>query len=54
MFNNISNTPSPTAEQTAKFITLMFLIDWLRTNPNYQNYVPIPAESVSPEIMQRQ
>jgi pimeloyl-ACP methyl ester carboxylesterase len=27
---------------------------WFKANPNYLNYFPIPRESVSPEIAQRQ
>ena len=54
MFNNISNTLTPKPEQKAKFITLMFPSEWLKANPNYEQYVPIPAESVTLEIMQRQ
>ena len=50
----ISNTPSPNPVQIAKFITLMFPAEWLKANPNYEHYVPIPEESVTREVMQRQ
>ena len=50
----LRSTTSPTPEQRAKFITLMFPSELLEANPNYENYVPMPTESVTYEIMQKQ
>ena len=50
-FSNTSLTPEEAAQ---KSIELMFPNAWFETNPNYLNYFPIPAESVSPEVVDLQ
>jgi pimeloyl-ACP methyl ester carboxylesterase len=45
---------SPTKEETDTFASTMFPPDWFEANPNYENYIPFPEESVTPEIIQRQ
>jgi pimeloyl-ACP methyl ester carboxylesterase len=37
-----------------KFTSTMFPPEWLKANPTYENYIPFPKESVSPEIAKRQ
>lgn len=50
-FSNTSLTPEETAQE---IIPLLFPPQWFRDNPNYLNYVPIPKESVTPEVLQKQ
>jgi pimeloyl-ACP methyl ester carboxylesterase len=50
----IANTSAPAKEDIDRIISMMFPPDWFRANPNYQNYIPFPKESVSPEVIQRQ
>jgi pimeloyl-ACP methyl ester carboxylesterase len=50
-FSNNSMSPQ---ELGPKIISLLFPADWLRANPDYLNYFPVPKESVSPEIMGKQ
>ena len=32
-----------------RIISLLYPPDWFKANPDYQNYQPIPEESVSPQ-----
>jgi pimeloyl-ACP methyl ester carboxylesterase len=51
----ITNTSSsPTQEEIDRITSTVFPPDWFKANPNYQNYIPLPKESVSPDIIQRQ
>jgi pimeloyl-ACP methyl ester carboxylesterase len=50
----LSNTSSTQEEQEKRLISLLFPSSWFKANPNYLNYFPIPKESVSPEIAQKQ
>jgi hypothetical protein len=50
----ITNTSSPTPGEIDRITSTLFPPDWFKANPNYQNYIPLPKESVSPEIIQRQ
>jgi pimeloyl-ACP methyl ester carboxylesterase len=50
-----SNISSPrTQEDIDRITSTLFPPEWFSANPNYQNYIPLPQESVSPEIIQRQ
>jgi pimeloyl-ACP methyl ester carboxylesterase len=44
----------PTQEDIDKITSTLFPPEWFSANPNYQNYIPLPQESVSSEIIQRQ
>lgn len=54
----MTNTSSPTQEQIDIITSTLFPPDWLKSNPDFQNYIqkylPLPGESVSPEIIKRQ
>jgi pimeloyl-ACP methyl ester carboxylesterase len=50
----ITNTLSPTQEEIDRITSTVFPPDWFKVNPNYQNYIPLPKELVSPDIIQRQ
>jgi pimeloyl-ACP methyl ester carboxylesterase len=50
---NTSSSP-PTQEDIDRITSTLFPPEWFKANPNYQNYIPFPKESVSPEIIQRQ
>jgi pimeloyl-ACP methyl ester carboxylesterase len=52
--DTITNTSSPTQEEIDRITSTLFPPDWFKANPNYQNYIPLPKESVSPDIIQRQ
>ena len=45
---------SPKQTERDTFASTMFPPDWFKTNTNYEDYIPIPKESVTPEITQRQ
>ena len=45
---------SPTQKESDTFASTMFPPDWFKENPNYENYIPFPKESVTPEMTQRQ
>src|SRR5918995_504793 len=49
-----SNINSSSPIQIEKFISLLYPPDWFKANPDYQNYQPIPEESVSPQVLQGQ
>jgi pimeloyl-ACP methyl ester carboxylesterase len=49
-----SNTSISSQELGQKIIPLLFPTDWFKANPDYLNYFPIPKESVSTEIIERQ
>jgi pimeloyl-ACP methyl ester carboxylesterase len=46
------NSSSPVREES--FVSLLFPSNWLKANPDYQNYMPIPEESVSSQVLQGQ
>jgi pimeloyl-ACP methyl ester carboxylesterase len=50
---NTSSSP-PTQEDIDRITSTLFPPEWFEANPDYQNYIPLPKESVSPEIIQRQ
>jgi pimeloyl-ACP methyl ester carboxylesterase len=51
----MTNTSSlPSQEDIDRITSTLFPPEWFEANPNYQNYIPLPKESVSPEIIQRQ
>jgi pimeloyl-ACP methyl ester carboxylesterase len=50
---NTSSSP-PTQEDIDRITSTLFPPEWFKANPNYQKYIPLPKESVSPEIIQRQ
>jgi pimeloyl-ACP methyl ester carboxylesterase len=51
----MTNMSSPPRQEDIDRITsTLFPPEWFRANPNYQNYIPLPKESVSAEIIQRQ
>jgi pimeloyl-ACP methyl ester carboxylesterase len=52
MTSNISSPP--TQKDIDSITSTLFPPEWFSANPNYQNYIPLPQESVSPEILQRQ
>jgi pimeloyl-ACP methyl ester carboxylesterase len=41
-------------EQMQKTIPLLFPTSWFRANPDYTNYLPIPKELVSLDVMRKQ
>jgi len=45
---------SPTQNDSDRFAATMFPSDWFKENPNYENYIPFPKESVTAEMSQRQ
>jgi pimeloyl-ACP methyl ester carboxylesterase len=51
IFTDKGNT---TSIERDKFTSTMFPLGWLNANPNYENYIPFPKDSVNPEISQRQ
>jgi pimeloyl-ACP methyl ester carboxylesterase len=46
------NSSSPI--QVERFVSLLFPSNWLKANPDYQNYMSIPEESVSSQVLQEQ
>jgi pimeloyl-ACP methyl ester carboxylesterase len=50
----IESTNSSSPIPVEKIVSLLFPPDWLKANPDYQNYMPIPKESVSPQVLQAQ
>src|SRR5918996_6215716 len=50
-YRNPSVSPQ---EQMQKTIPLLFPTSWFKANPNYTNYLPIPKELVSLDIMGKQ
>jgi pimeloyl-ACP methyl ester carboxylesterase len=50
----ITNTSSLTQQEIDRITSTLFPPDWFKANPNYQNYIPLPKESVSPDIIQKQ
>jgi pimeloyl-ACP methyl ester carboxylesterase len=48
------STNSSSLIPVEKMVSLLFPPDWLKANPDYQNYMPIPKESVSPQVLQAQ
>ena len=52
MTSNMSSPP--TQEDIDRITSTLFPPEWFSANPNYQNYISLPQESVSPEILQRQ
>ena len=50
-FSNPSVSPQ---EQMQKIIPLLFPTSWFKANPNYTNYLPIPKELVSLDVMGKQ
>jgi pimeloyl-ACP methyl ester carboxylesterase len=50
---NTASSP-PTKEDIDRITSTLFPPEWFEANPDYQNYIPLPKESVSPEIIQRQ
>jgi pimeloyl-ACP methyl ester carboxylesterase len=49
-----SNPPKSPQEQLQKTIPLFFPTNWFKANPNYTNYLPIPKELVSLDVMGKQ
>ena len=37
-----------------RITSTLFPSDWFKAHPNYQNYVPLPKEPPSPQIVKRQ
>lgn len=54
VIQTFSNTSLTSEEVAQKSIELMFPTSWFEANPNYLNYIPIPSESVSPEVTEMQ
>ena len=52
MTSNMSSPP--TQEDIDRITSTLFPPEWFSADPNYQNHIPLPQESVSPEILQRQ
>lgn len=50
----LAKKSSPTQNDSDRFAATMFPSDWFRENPNYENYIPFPKESVTAEMSQRQ
>jgi pimeloyl-ACP methyl ester carboxylesterase len=50
----ITSSSPPTQEDVERITSTLFQSEWFKANPNYQNYIPLPKESVSPQIIQRQ
>jgi pimeloyl-ACP methyl ester carboxylesterase len=49
-----NTSSSPTQEDIDRITSTYFPPEWFKANPNYQNYIPFPKESVSPETIQKQ
>jgi pimeloyl-ACP methyl ester carboxylesterase len=49
-----NTSSSPTQGEIDRMISTYFPPEWFKANPNYQDYVPFPKESVSPETVQKQ
>jgi pimeloyl-ACP methyl ester carboxylesterase len=49
-----NTSSSPTQGEINRMTSTYFPPEWFKANPNYQDYVPFPRESVSPEIVQKQ
>ena len=47
-------TSRPTQEKIDRITSTLFPSDWFKAHPNYQNYVPLPKEPLSPQIIKRQ
>ncbi|MGH9979046.1 MAG: alpha/beta fold hydrolase, partial [Nitrososphaeraceae archaeon] len=45
---------SPTQEGIRRITSTLFPEAWFKANPNYDEYIPLPKESVSPQIVQKQ
>jgi hypothetical protein len=41
-------------EQMQRIIPLLFPTNWLKANPDYTDYLPIPKELVSLDVMGKQ
>jgi pimeloyl-ACP methyl ester carboxylesterase len=54
VIQTLSNNSITLQELGQKLISLLFPPDWLKANPNYLNYFPIPKEFVSREIIEKQ
>jgi len=52
-FASSINSSSPIQDEE-KIIPLLFPSDWLEANQDYRNYMPIPGESVPPQVLQAQ
>lgn len=50
----LAKKSAPTQKELDTFASTMFPPDWFKKNPNYENYVPFPKESVTPEMSKRQ
>jgi pimeloyl-ACP methyl ester carboxylesterase len=50
----INTSSPPTREDIDRITSTLFPSEWFKANPNYQDYIPLPKESVAPEIIQRQ
>lgn len=48
------NSSSSPIQEEEKIISLLFPSDWLKANPDYRSYMPIPEESVSPQVLKAQ
>jgi pimeloyl-ACP methyl ester carboxylesterase len=49
-----TSSASPTQDEIMRITSTLFPQGWFKANPNYQEYIPIPKESVSPQIIQKQ
>jgi pimeloyl-ACP methyl ester carboxylesterase len=49
-----TSSSSPTQEEVRRITSTLFPEDWFKANPNYHEYIPLPKESVSPQIIQKQ
>ena len=54
IIQTISNTSMSTQQRIEKLLPFLFPTKWFKANPDYLNYFPIPKESVSFEIMEKQ
>jgi pimeloyl-ACP methyl ester carboxylesterase len=52
--DNMTDTSTPTQEEIDRITATLFPPNWFKANPNYQEYIPLAKEPVSPEIIQRQ
>lgn len=50
----MTDTSTPTQEETDRITATLFPPNWFKANPNYQEYIPLAKEPVSSEIIQRQ
>jgi len=50
----VSDTNNSAPIQIEEIVSLLFPPNWLAANPDYENYMPIPKESVSPQVLQLQ